>query len=137
MVNMVNEQMVRSDHYKTVHGFPPLCSLYNDANWQKFDWEIYMVDTLALDNPSGHEGQRLWLDGVLFFDDVDDVITGVDPIDGSDWWDIMMGYDTYKGDPVGGIKGWYVFGQYVNKDVGAADPEWTITFDDMIWFTPK
>ena len=52
--------------YKTADGKAPLWSTYADGNWHRFTIEVY-----AGSDPSGHFGERYWVDGALIYSDLD------------------------------------------------------------------
>ena len=113
------------DHWKTADGFPELWSPYNDGNWHRFTWELYHDG-----DPSGRIGTRVWLDGVLIFDNVDDVLTGNNP-DGIPWSDDIRTYD------LGHVSHWYVWGNYVDAEVALLSAQFTIDFDDWLAWTDQ
>ena len=101
-------------HWKTADGQAPRFSPYTDGNWHRFTVEVYAGD------PSGHRGERWWLDGVLMFDNMDNV--------GNLAWGADYTY-TYP------ITHWMVFGNYIRGDIGGASPPFTVDFDDWIAWT--
>jgi hypothetical protein len=52
--------------YKTADGKAPLWSQFANGQWHRFTIEIY-----AGNDPSGHFGERYWVDGVLLYSDLD------------------------------------------------------------------
>jgi hypothetical protein len=102
------------NHWKTANGEAPVFSQFADGNWHRSTQEIYAGD------PSGHKGERWWLDGVLVFDNMDTV------------GDLHWGNDytfTYP------ISHWMVFGNYINGATAANSPSFTVDFDDWIAWT--
>lgn len=100
--------------YRTANGRAPLWSLYNDGNWHKYTIEIY-----AGTDPSGHKGQRIWLDSVLTYDDVDQPVGSGTLADHYD-------YDFP-------IIGWNFWGNFANT--GDDSNPFTIDFDDWTAWT--
>ena len=101
------------NHWKTFDGRAPTFAPYADGNWHRFTTEVYAG------NPT-HQGERWWLDGVLVFDNVDNV--------GNLNWGTDYTY-TYP------ITHWMVFGNYARGTVAAASPAFTVDFDDWTAWT--
>jgi hypothetical protein len=93
----------------TGDGEVPAWSNYNDGNWHRFTIEIWT-------DPSGHRGARVWLDGVLTEDFVDNIP--------SVW------YSQYQY-PVTNL---YLFG---NGWSGQPSTNGYLDFDDLIMWTNK
>ena len=103
------------NHWKTADGAAPHFSAYTDGNWHRFTVEMY-----ATDDPAGHRGERLWLDGVLMFDNVDNV------------GDLSWGTDYDYSHPV---THFMVFGNYIRGSIAALSPLFTVDFDDWTAWT--
>ena len=103
------------DHWKTTDGSAPHFSAYADGAWHHFTVEVY-----ATPDPAGHRGERLWLDGALVFDNVDNV------------GDRSWGADYDYSEPV---THFMVFGNYIRGSVAAESPGFTVDFDDWTAWT--
>jgi hypothetical protein len=102
------------NHWRTANGEAPIFAPFADGNWHRSTQEVYAAD------PSGHKGERWWLDGVLVFDNMDNV------------GDLHWGADyTYTN----AITHWMVFGNYVTASTAAHSPFFTVDFDDWIAWT--
>lgn len=97
-------------HWKTPDGEAPIFAPYADGNWHRFTVEVYAGHPV-------HRGERLWLDGVLVFDNMDNIGT-TDYGTGTDY--------TYTN----AIAYWHVFGNFVNSGAAQAVPFFTVDFDD-------
>ena len=102
------------NHWRTADGQAPRFAPYADGNWHRFTVEVYAGD------PSGRKGERWWLDGVLVFDNMDNV--------GNLSWGTDYTY-TYP------ITHWMVFGNYIRGYIGGASPPFTVDFDDWTAWT--
>jgi hypothetical protein len=112
--------VTKLDHWKTADGGAPKFAPYADGNWHRFTQEIYAAD------PSGHQGERWWLDGVLMFDNVDNL--GFDGATGTPPW----GADyTYRN----AVTHFMVFGNYIDGAQSKIEPFFTVDFDDWIAWT--
>jgi uncharacterized protein YjdB len=100
--------------YKTPDGKAPLWSTYGDGNWHRFTIELY-----AGGDPSGHWGERYWLDGVLIYDDVD-LHVGSGTV--ADHYDYQYP-----------ITWWMFWGNFVNSS--ARSNFFTMDMDDWISWT--
>ena len=100
--------------YKTPDGRAPLFSTYADGQWHRFTIEIY-----AGNDPSGHRGERYWLDGTLIYDDIDLPVGEGTTAD-------HYGY-AYP------IRHWMVFGNFVTAS--ARSPFFTLDVDDWSAWT--
>ena len=101
--------------YKTADGRAPLFSTIADGQWHRFTIEIY-----AGNDPSGHWGERYWIDGNLIYSDIDlRVGTGTR----ADHYDYLQP-----------ITHWMVFGNFVSE--GARSPFFTFDVDDWMAWTP-
>jgi hypothetical protein len=102
------------NQWKTADGAAPKFAPYADGNWHRFTQEVYAAD------PSGHKGERWWLDGVLVFDNVDNV------------GDVHWGNDYTYTNP---ITHFMVFGNYVTGAQASIEPFFTVDFDDWTAWT--
>ena len=103
--------------YKTADGRPPLFSTLADGQWHRFTIELY-----AGSDPSGHRGQRYWLDGTLIYDDLG--VTGIGQGTAVDHYDYAYA-----------IRHWMVFGNFI--DEASQSPYFTLDVDDWsAWTTP-
>jgi hypothetical protein len=101
--------------YKTADGRAPLFSTLADGQWHRFTIEIY-----AGNDPSGHFGERYWIDGTLIYSDIDiRVGTGT----AADHYDYAQA-----------ITHFMVFGNFVSE--GAVSPFFTFDVDDWMAWTP-
>jgi hypothetical protein len=105
-------------HWKTANGEPPLFAPFADNAWHRITREVF--------GGGGHNGERMWLDGVLVFDNVDDILTGNDPRTGSPW-------NMYTwAQPV---THFMVLGNFGNTANAAAVPNFTVDLDDWVAWT--
>jgi hypothetical protein len=112
--------VTKLNHWQTVDGAAPKFAPYADGSWHRFTQEIYAAD------PSGHQGERWWLDGVLMFDNVDNL--GFNGATGTPPW----GADyTYRN----AVTHFMVFGNYVSGAQSKIEPFFTVDFDDWIAWT--
>jgi len=102
------------NHWRTADGAAPRFAPYADGDWHRFTVELYAGDR------SGNRGERWWLDGVLVFDNMNNV--------GSVSW----GSDYTYTNPV---THWMVFGNFVNGRASQAVRPFTVDFDDWIAWT--
>jgi len=99
--------------YKTPDGKAPLWSTYSDGNWHRFTIEVY-----AGGDPSGHFGERYWVDGALIYSDID----------------LHVGTGTLADhyDYASPVSHWMVFGNFVNAS--ARSNPFSFDVDDwMAW----
>ena len=101
--------------YKTPDGRAPLWSTFADGQWHRFTIEIY-----AGGDPSGHKGERYWVDGTLIYDDIDQPVGH----------ESSANHYSYSSP----IRHWMVFGNFVVE--GVRSPFFTLDFDDWIAWTP-
>ena len=101
--------------YKTPDGRAPLFSTIADGQWHRFTIELY-----AGGDPSGHKGERYWVDGTLIYDDIDLPIGQGTSADHYNY--------TYP------VRHWMVFGNFV--DESARSPFFTFDVDDWMAWTP-
>ena len=101
--------------YKTPDGRAPLFSTIADGQWHRFTIELY-----AGGDPSGHKGERYWVDGTLIYDDIDLPIGQGTSADHYNY--------TYP------VRHWMVFGNFVDEN--ARSPFFTLDVDDWMAWTP-
>jgi hypothetical protein len=101
--------------YKTSDGRAPLFSTLADGQWHRFTIEIY-----AGADPSGHKGERYWIDGQPIYDDVDLPIGQGTTADHYNY--------NYA------VRHWMLFGNFVTE--GAVSPFFTLDVDDWMAWTP-
>lgn len=102
--------------YKTADGRAPLWSTYADGAWHRFTIEIY-----AGGDPSGHWGERYWVDGALIYSDVDLRVGGGTRADHYDY--------------ASPVTHWMVFGNFISAS--AASSFFTFDVDDWSAWTPN
>jgi len=111
------------NHWRTANGEAPYFAPYADGNWHRFTTESWVGP-----DPIAHRGERWWLDGVLVFDNMDNVGNPCswsnDPTNTS--------CDYNYTNP---ITHWMVFGNFGNAANAAAVPTFTVDFDDWIAWT--
>ena len=119
------------NHYKTANGEAPVFSQYADGNWHRFTVELYPRDNQVTPHLyAGHQGERIWIDGVLVFDNVDNLgFNGdVTTVNGCPPWGADYCYTA-------GVTHWMVFGNYVNGLTANNSPAFYVDFDDWIAWT--
>jgi len=121
------------NQWKTADGNPPLWidaggTSYNDGNWHRVTREVYTAS-----DPSGHVGERFWLNGVLMFDNIDNFPTGNDPE--GDPWANQLYMTAAKYTP--SITHYIVWGNYATWATQIASGQFTIDFDDWLVWTDK
>ncbi len=103
--------------YKTTDGRAPLWSLYANGDWHRFTIEIF-----AGNDPSGHFGERYWVDGQLIYSDLDIPVGGGTAADHYSY-PYAVGW-------------WAVWGNFVN-DTNARSSFFNFDIDDWIAWTDK
>ena len=109
-----NNEDMGMNLYKTPDGRAPLFSTIADGQWHRFTIELY-----AGNDPSGHRGERYWIDGNLVYSDIDVRVGGGTAADHYD-------YESP-------ITHWMVFGNFVTPT--ARSPFFTFDVDDWSAWT--
>ena len=118
-IGVITHNTTGLNHWRTPDGGAPKFAQFADGNWHRFTVELYAGDV------SGHRGERWWMDGVLMFDNVDNV--------GDFHWNDVNGGNDYT--YLYPVAYWMVFGNYANGATSSASPQFTVDFDDWIAWT--
>ena len=119
------------NHWRTGTGEPPPLANYTDGNWHRLTVELYPRDNQVTPHLyAGHQGERVWLDGILIFDNVDNLGFNGDTTS-------ISGCPPWGGDYcyTAGVTGMQVFGNYVNATTAYNSPAFTIDHDDWVAWT--
>ena len=106
------------NHWRTNGGEKPRMSDYNDGNWHQITIEIY-----TRGHASGNHGERIWMNGVKTFDNVNNVGNPLSWQDGSYRYTSPFHYLR-------------MFGNYANNTDGLNEQSWTVAVDDAQMWVP-